>query len=174
MLGDQRGKPYAMHGEQVAVGTVLALTVAAKLAAITPDFDAAREAAAKYDAAAWESEIRRAYGDAAGAIIELEAQSGKNQTAGRLKRIDIMQQHWDEVRVMLAGVYPAEKLRTLLKDIGCPCEPRDIGVTKDILRDALLYCKETRARYTVYQLAWDLGLLAKLADEVCAEAECAE
>lgn len=85
-----------------------------------------------------------------------------------------MQQHWDEVRVMLAGVYPAEKLRTLLKDIGCPCEPRDIGVTKDILRDALLYCKETRARYTVYQLAWDLGLLAKLADEVCAEAECAE
>ena len=174
MLGDQRGKPYAMHGEQVAVGTVLALTVAAKLAAITPDFDAAREAAAKYDAAAWECEIRRAYGDAAGAIIELEAQSGKNQTAGRLKRIDIMQQHWDEVRVMLAGVYPAEKLRTLLKDIGCPCEPRDIGVTKDILRDALLYCKETRARYTVYQLAWDLGLLAKLADEVCAEAECAE
>ena len=44
----------------------------------------------------------------------------------------------------------------------------------DILRDALLYCKETRARYTVYQLAWDLGLLEKLADEVCAEAECAE
>ena len=54
-----------MHGEQVAVGTVLALTAAAKLASITPDFDAAREAAARYDHAAWENEIRRAYGDAA-------------------------------------------------------------------------------------------------------------
>ena len=174
VLGDQRGKPYAMHGEQVAVGTVLALTAAAKLASITPDFDAAREAAARYDHAAWENEIRRAYGDAADAIIALEAQSGKNETTGRLKRIDIMQRHWDEVRAMLAGVYPAEKLRALLKDIGCPCTPRDIGVTKDVLRDALLYCKETRARYTVYQLAWDLGLLERLADELCGAEACAD
>ena len=174
VLGDQRGKPYAMHGEQVAVGTVLALTAAAKLASITPDFDAAREAAARYDHAAWENEIRRAYGDAADAIIALEAQSGKNETTGRLKRIDIMQRHWDEVRAMLAGVYPAEKLRALLKDIGCPCTPRDIGVTKDVLRDALLYCKETRARYTVYQLAWDLGLLERLADDLCGAEACAD
>ena len=174
VLGDQRGKPYAMHGEQVAVGTVLALTAAAKLASITPDFDAAREAAARYDAAAWENEIRRAYGDAADAIIALEAQAGKNETTGRLKRIDIMQRHWEEVRAMLAGVYPAEKLRALLKDIGCPCTPRDIGVTKDVLRDALLYCKETRARYTVYQLAWDLGLLERLADDLCGAEVCAD
>lgn len=174
VLGDQRGKPYAMHGEQVAVGTVLALTAAAKLASITPDFDAAREAAARYDHAAWENEIRRAYGDAADAIIALEAQAGKNETTGRLKRIDIMQRHWDEVRAMLAGVYPAEKLRALLKDIGCPCTPRDIGVTKDVLRDALLYCKETRARYTVYQLAWDLGLLERLADDLCGAEACAD
>ena len=174
VLGDQRGKPYAMHGEQVAVGTVLALTAAAKLASITPDFDAAREAAARYDHAAWENEIRRAYGDAADAIIALEAQSGKNETTGRLKRIDIMQRHWEEVRAMLAGVYPAERLRALLKDIGCPCTPRDIGVTKDVLRDALLYCKETRARYTVYQLAWDLGLLERLADELCGAEACAD
>ena len=174
VLGDQRGKPYAMHGEQVAVGTVLALTAAAKLASITPDFDAAREAAARYDHAAWENEIRRAYGDAADAIIALEAQSGKNETTGRLKRIDIMQRHWEEVRAMLAGVYPAEKLRALLKDIGCPCTPQDIGVTKDVLRDALLYCKETRARYTVYQLAWDLGLLERLADDLCGAEACAD
>ena len=172
VLGDQRGKPYAMHGEQVAVGTVLALTAAARLASITPDFDAAREAAARYDPAAWENEIRRAYGDAADAIIALEAQSGKNETTGRLKRIDIMQRHWEEVRAMLAGVYPAEKLRALLKDIGCPCTPRDIGVAKAVLRDALLYCKETRARYTVYQLAWDLGLLERLADELCGAEAC--
>ena len=145
-----------------------------KLASITPDFDAAREAAARYAPAAWENEIRRAYGDAADAIIALEAQSGKNETTGRLKRIDIMQRHWEEVRAMLAGVYPAEKLRALLKDIGCPCTPRDIGVTKDVLRDALLYCKETRARYTVYQLAWDLGLLERLADDLCGAEACAD
>ena len=85
-----------------------------------------------------------------------------------------MQRHWEEVRAMLAGVYPAEKLRALLKGIGCPCTPRDIGVTRDVLRDALLYCKETRARYTVYQLAWDLGLLERLADDLCGAEACAD
>ena len=45
VIGDQRGKPYAMHGEQVAVGTVIALSVAEALAAEEIDFEAARAAA---------------------------------------------------------------------------------------------------------------------------------
>ncbi len=174
VLGDQRGKPLRhARRKQVAVGTVLALTAAAKLASITPDFDAAREAAARYDAAAWENEIRRAYGDAADAIIALEAQAGKNETTGRLKRIDIMQRHWEEVRAMLAGCTRGKAARAA-EGIGCPCTPRDIGVTKDVLRDARCYCKETRARYTVYQLAWDLGLLERLADDLCGAEACAD
>ena len=124
-------------------------------------------AAARYDAAAWENEIRRAYGDAADAIIALEAQAGKTETTGRLKRIDIMQRHWEEVRAMLAGVYPAEKLRALLKGIGCPCTPRDIGVTKDVLRGCAALLQGRHARATpLYQLAWDLGLLERLADDL--------
>lgn len=166
VLGEQRGKPYAMHGEQVAVGTVQALMLIEELKNTAPDFDRARKAAAAYDAAEWEKEIRRAYGSAADAIIELEASSGKNSTEGRLTRIDRIEESWDKIRELLSSMYSSEYMRDMLFDTGCPCNPKDIGITEDILRDTFLYCKDTRARYTVYQLVWDLDLMEELSENV--------
>lgn len=169
VLGEQRGKDFAMHGEQVAVGTVLALRLVEKLRGMEIDFDAARDTARAYSEEAWRGEIRRAYGNAADAIIELEEKSGKNTTAGRLKRIDRIEAEQDKIRSMLGGVYSSEKLRGVLKKVGVPCDPADIGISADMLRDTYLYCKETRARYTVYQMAWDLGVLEPLADSIISE-----
>lgn len=166
VLGDQRGKPYAMHGEQVAVGTVLALMLIEELRIVTPDFARARKAAETYDEEAWKKEIHRAYGNAADAIIELEEASGKNDTAGRLGRLDVIEAKWSEIKEMLDGMYSSEDMRSMLTDIGCPCNPKDIGITADILRDTFMYCKETRARYTVYQLAWDLDLMQELSENI--------
>ena len=166
VLGEQRGQQFAMHGEQVAVGTVMALSAAEKLSQMTPDFEKARAAARAWSYEAWEAEIRRTYGNAADAIIELEKKSDKNGTEGRLRRIDFIEAHWEEIRSILAGLYPAARLRQLLKDLGCPCDPKDIGITEDILRDTFAVCKETRNRYTVYQLAWDLNLMDKVSDSI--------
>ena len=57
----------------------------------------------------------------------------------------------------------------MLKDIGCPADPADIGIGPVILKDTLMVCKETRARYTVLQLAWDLSLLDQLSDQLISE-----
>lgn len=166
VLGDQQGRSFAMHGEQVAVGTVLALMVEKMLGEMSIDFEAARKKARLYDPEAWKAEIRRAYGNAAGAIIQLEETAGKNGCAGRLERLDRIQAHWPEIKGLLDKAYPWEKLREMLKDLGCPCDPKDIGITPEVLKDTFLYCKETRARYTVYQLAWDLGVMEELADRI--------
>ena len=166
VVGEQRGQQFAMHGEQVAVGTVMALSVAEKLGSMTPDFEKARAAARAWRFEEWEKEIRRTYGNAADAIIELEKKADKNGTEGRLKRIDIIEAHWEEIRAMLAGLCPAQKLRALLKDIGCPCDPKDIGITPELLKDTFAVCKETRARYTVYRLAWDLDLMDVISDSI--------
>lgn len=165
-LGDQRGRQYAMHGEQVAVGTVLMLMLTEELCRAEIDFDAARTAAASYRQEDWEAQIRRAYGSASDAIIALEAQAGKNNTERRLGRIDIMQARWNEIRELLGAAYPAQQLRATLKELGCPADPKDIGVDRALLKQALMYCKETRARYTVLQLAWDLDLLDALSDKI--------
>lgn len=159
-------KNLAMHGEQVAVATVLALMLIEELRNITPDFNRARKCAYAYDPTAWEAEIRRAYGSAADAIIELEAIAEKNSTEGRLQRIDRIETKWPRLLSLLNNVCPSQQLREILLEVGCPCDPKDIGITPEILKDTFLYCKETRDRYTVYQLAWDLGLMEELSDTV--------
>lgn len=166
VIGDQRGKPFAMHGEQVAVATVLALSVAEALARRDIDFDRAREAARRYDPAAWQALIRSTYGDAADAILALEEKFGKNRTEGRLRRLDAIEDKWGEIRQILQNAYPAAKLHDMLRELGCPCDPKDIGVDEALLRDTLRVCKETRGIYTLYQLVWDLDLTEEITDEL--------
>ena len=166
VLGDERGKPFAMHGEQVAVATVLALSVVEKLKDRAIDFNRARAAAQRYDSDTWAAQIRLAYGEAAEAILALEEKAQKNAPEGRLKRIDAMEEKWPEIRSLLETVIPAGQLRELLRSLGCPCDPRDIGVTPEILKDTFLYCKETRTIFTVYQMAWDLDLMDEISDEI--------
>ena len=170
-LGEQRGKLYGMHGEQVAVGTVMALMLAEELLTTDIDFDLAREKARAYDSSAWENEVRRVYGSAADAIISLEAKSGKNDTQGCLKRIDATEKNWETIRGMLSGLRSSSEMRDMFKMIGCPCDPVDLGVDAALLKDTILYAKETRARYTILQLAWDLGVLEEITDKVIARLE---
>lgn len=166
---DQRGIRNSMHGEQVAVGTVLALMLCRMLAETKPDFNAARKAAESYDPAEWESEVRRAYGPAADEIITLEANACKNRPENVLRRIDSMEEHWDEIVAQLNTLPSAEKLISVLREVGCPSVPADIGIDDELLKDTFLYCKEVRARYTVFQTAYDLGLLESLSDRIISE-----
>ena len=53
VVNEQRGTPGAMHGEQVAVGTVLVLMLAEELCRTKMDFDAARADAERFDTQAW-------------------------------------------------------------------------------------------------------------------------
>lgn len=169
VLGEQRGKPFAMHGEQAAVGTVLGLMLEEKLSGLDVDFDEARTKAKAYSPDGWKKEICRVYGNAADAILKLEKTSGKNAVGGRLQRIAVAEERWTDVQEVLRSAYPWKKLRALLREISCPCDPRDIGITADVLKDSLLYSKDTRARYTAAQLAWDLGVIEQVADEMIAE-----
>ena len=47
----------------------------------------------------------------------------------------------------------------------------EIGVDKALLKQTFMYCKEIRARYTVFQTVYDLGLLDELSDRVIAKTE---
>ena len=166
VVNEQRGTPGAMHGEQVAVGTVLVLMLAEELCRTKMDFDAARADAERFDTQAWEREIRRCFGNAAQEALDIEAQAHKNAVPERLARIGRIQQHWDEILQQLSSLPEAESLQQLLKQVGCPSLPEEIGVDETLLRDTFRYAKETRARYTLLQLVFDLGLVDSLTDRV--------
>ena len=54
----------------------------------------------------------------------------------------------------------------LLRDLQSPALPGDIDVDRKMLKNTFLYCKEVRARYTIWQLLWDLGVLDEISDRV--------
>ena len=166
MMFEQAGKRPVPHGTQVGVGTVLVLKLVEALRSRKVDFAAARAAAAAYDQAKWEEEIRRAYGPAAEGVIAMEAKAQKNETSARLKRIDAMEEKWAEIDALLAALPSSETVMELLRSLGSSCLPAEIDVYEELLRDTFLYCKEVRARYTILQMVWDLGLLEELSGEV--------
>ena len=166
MWFEQRGLRPVPHGTQVGVATVLVLKLAEKLRGTKVDFDAARESARSYSPEAWERAIHRAYGPAAEGVIALEEASRKNESAGRLARIDTIQSHWEEITALLAELPGSAEVMELLRSLQSPCLPEEIGVDGRLLRDTLLYAKEVRPRYTLLQMAWDLGVLERLSDDL--------
>lgn len=125
---------------------------------------AARKAAASYDEAAWDASIAAAPG-----VIELEKKSRKNETSARLARIDAMEQNWPAIEALLKDLPSAAHVRDLLEGLGSPSLPSQIEVDRDLLKNTFLYCKETRARYTILQMLWDLCVLEATVDAVIVE-----
>lgn len=169
MMLEQAGKRPVPHGIQVGVGTVLILKLVEALKRTAVDFDAARAAARAYRPEVWEGEIRGAYGTAAQGIIALEHETHKNRTEERLKRIDTMEAHWDEVLALLATLPQSDELMAVLDSLDAPTTPAEIGIDAELLRKTLLYCKEVRPRYTILQMLWDLDLLRPLSETVISE-----
>lgn len=53
-----------------------------------------------------------------------------------------------------------------LKSAGCICDPKTLGIEREVFRNSVIHAKEIRPRYTVLQLAQDKGILEKVADEL--------
>lgn len=171
----QEGKIPVLHGTKVAVGTVMILKMTEFLREKRPDFEAAREKAKAYDQAAWEKKIQEIYGASASSVIALEHESKKNETEGRLARIDAIEANWDEiVRLMNEYMPTAERMMEILKSLEAPCLPAQIGFDSERLYNALVYAKETRARYSMLSMMADLGVTEELAQRVVDFAEHAE
>ena len=168
MMFEQAHKRPAPHGIQVSVATVLVLKLVEALLKRDIDFNAARAKAKAYDRAAWEAEINAAYGPAAPGVIAMENKAKKNDTEGCLARIDAIEANWEEIKGLLANLPKSENVADLLKGLSAPATPAEIEVEGEMLKRTFLYCKEVRDRYTIFQLAWDLGLLDELSDEVIA------
>ena len=68
--------------------------------------------------AAWEAKINEVYGASASSIIALEHESQKNEVNGRLKRIDAIEAHWDEiVKLMDDNMPTAARMIEILKSL---------------------------------------------------------
>ncbi|MDF2662395.1 MAG: Glycerol-phosphate dehydrogenase [Paenibacillus sp.] len=164
MLHFAAGHRPELHGIKVGAATpLIARLYAELLEADMGEWNMTEKDAAQI--AEWETNLRRCYGPLAEDMIAenrslLLSQPELDVRMNRLVR------GWPELKPKLRtllGLVP--DLKALLRDAGAPAEPREIGVARQELSDALRVAKEVRSRYTVLQLADQLGLLERFAEE---------
>ena len=147
------GRAAVFHGTKVGIGTVIALKAYEYVSKLDPDFKKVKALERKpFDE--WEKDIRAAFLGAADEIVALEKKGGKN---------------WAEIRELAKTAAKPELVSDILIRLGAPTKPHEIGVTREMAREAIIYAKEIRDRYTVLQLLYDLGELENFADMIIEE-----
>ena len=80
-------------------------------------------------------------------------------------------QRWDEIRTEVSRyITPVSHIHSAYQEAGMDISLGAISRSKEDAVDALLFGSRYRMRYTVLDLAWDLGIFPKAIDEVLVRA----
>ena len=162
MFALERGEHADLHGLEVGVGTALTLRIYDRLRRIAPDAAHAEAALRAFDPAAWEAEMRRVFGAAAQTLLDSERQCWhlNDPARSRARRERILTQWPELLRIMDEELPPADQTIALMRSLGMPTTPAQLGHNARDTRDAFLYSRNIRDKYLTSSLLWDLGLLA--------------
>lgn len=87
--------------------------------------------------------------------------------AGLRERLAPIVQGWPALRERLAAqLIPAAELQSMLSQAGAPAHPEEIGLTPAAVRTTFPRAMYYRSRYTVLDVARELGIFEELVDEV--------
>jgi glycerol-1-phosphate dehydrogenase [NAD(P)+] len=169
MTGLAEGPNPPSHGTKVGIGTVLVTMLYERL--MEHDLtavDVEAQVAALSSASDVERNVRAALpaGEVADrAVVETMA---KHPTPDQLQdRLTLLRECWPGLRERIAGqLVPPAELRRRLHALGAASHPGAIGIDPTRLRADLLAARLIRRRYTVLDLAHEVGLLESCVDEV--------
>jgi glycerol-1-phosphate dehydrogenase [NAD(P)+] len=155
MMSAVDGVPHDLHGRQVGVGTIIAARLYERIMAIDVPRVCALPVAV--DAQFW--------GPLAPAV-----QDAYDKKQPHLARFaDVLRQpaHWQQVKASVAPyLRPARAIAECLTRAGAACGAADIGCDAARVCQAILHMQEIRARTTVVDLAWLVGVLPAAAEEL--------
>ena len=163
MMCLERGGEYELHGVQVGVGMLLTLRLAEWLRAEEPDIARAGAAADRFDAAAWERNLRRVFPRTADDLLDMEQRAKKNERAGRLRRAARAIECWDEILAVLAALPNYAETEAMMRSLGMPTTPEELGLCVTDAVDAFVCSRDIRDKYLLSSLIWDLGYMEDFA-----------
>jgi len=173
MTAGREGRVEGWHGAQVGVATIVTSALYEVLSEQDPDcidVDALINSRPKREFMA--KEIRKRHGEYAKEVMS-EFDS-KNPSDDQLRKsLILLKEDWKGVWQALGEVLrPSERVREILASAGAPVHVRELGLTSEHLRNSFMVAREIRGRFTVLDLAADLGLLEKVRDEVIFRSRC--
>ena len=165
MTAEARRREPDLHGRQVAVATLMAGRLYEGLR------DRAAPVSADRQPAPGRAESLAHFAPLVGpeaaeeiATLLLRKQLGPEATQEALRPLrESPEGFWRRVRALQR---PRAEIERAYLAAGVPTTPAEIGVSPEEARAALLFARHIRDRYTVLDLAADLGLLEELAAEI--------
>ena len=141
ITGILEGKPYLPHGIDVLYSSVLTARLRETICLSLPHDYA-------FDRAAWEGEIRRIYSTSAPEVMALQDRLGWYEE----NEYDRVAAIWPEIRDLLREAPNEKEMRTMTADIGLDYDAFCSLYGEEKLKDAVLYAKDLKDRYTVLWL----------------------
>jgi glycerol-1-phosphate dehydrogenase [NAD(P)+] len=159
MAGANGGRVVPLHGAQVGVSCILTADLMRRLAAMGVG-DLPGPSRGQPDS--WEEAeaVLEARHGSLWPKVREEARSKHRGSADRARRFAVLKERWAEIRETLETLCPEPaSLQDALHRAGAPTTPADLGMSVEEVEQALLGAREIRGRYTVLDLAAEVGLL---------------
>lgn len=161
------GRRHELHGAQVGVATIFVAALYEEVCRWDParlDLAALRKG---YPALEAHAEVARAFfGSLTDAVM---GQFEQKQMPWHEKQIELeaLAARWRE---MISGIRPylkpAHQIRSILQRAGAPATAAQLGLGAEEFLATVRHARMIRSRYTVLDLAQDLGLLPEVLEEV--------
>ncbi|MBW1997391.1 MAG: sn-glycerol-1-phosphate dehydrogenase [Deltaproteobacteria bacterium] len=152
------GVPHDLHGRQVGLGTIFACALYDRLLRVSrPRF------------CEMPDRIDRGFWGRLGESLEIQY-GNKLENISRIKERLSRPDTWDQLQQdIFVKVKSPALIAECLQRAGAARYLKDIGCGRERARQAALHLHEIRARFTVVDLAWMVGVLPEAADEIVDE-----
>jgi glycerol-1-phosphate dehydrogenase [NAD(P)+] len=164
MRAEIEGREPALHGLQVGVTTLVTSELYQKILGLSPDYIEQIASEVRLSSQKDEIEqIRSYWGDLS---AEVEQEFLKKHTSQPRKREELTQiaRHWDDIVEQTSKfLRPLSELKQVLQAAGGAVSYDELGISREQFIAATLNARYIRARYTILDLAADIGLLDQFA-----------
>lgn len=167
MRGVEFGTQVDLHGIQCAMATYHAVKLYETIKNVKPDYEKANAYVQAFDHPAWEETLREFLGKSSEAMIALEKKEGKYRKDTHAARFAVIEKNWDAILQIMAEELPSsQEIKNILDTIGISADLTTIGVDTACARTSFMATKDIRDKYVLSRLAWDLGILDELTEQI--------
>jgi glycerol-1-phosphate dehydrogenase [NAD(P)+] len=173
MIAPDENRVEGWHGAQVGVATIVTATLYEFLKSIKPDdIDVDALVAAHPALEDLQSAVRSRHGHRAEEVWREFSQ--KHPTAEQLRaELTAIREGWEDLWADVGTTLrPPERIRNILTAAGAPVTMGGLGLESGHLRRAFSSAREIRNRFTVLDLAADLGVLESRSGSVLQASGC--
>ena len=146
VTGIMNEEPYFMHGTDVLYSAYYTQKMREELLSLT------EIKARPFNKDAWKEKIRSIYASAAEGVIALQEKMGWYEE----DKVSVYKEKWAEIKAVLEEVPSSGELLSLIESIGLDIKEFDSLYGEEKIKNAMLYAKDLKDRYSVLWIYYEL------------------